>query len=314
MRKILFFTQDRWAFGTIHHALEKELYCYDIYSNLIDWTKQYTLDEMQLLLSSYDFIVTNPEAVISIHTSYKIPLNRIIAIAHAQWDMLLAKDQNKGDQSFYEELHGFGVVSKNLISKAAEFGIKRIPEFLPIGIHYHLFERPPATTLQRVGYGGAINQPNFAGVDIKRGHLVKDIIQNNTPLYLVTHGLYIWQCMPAYYEKMDALAVSSSEESVGLPSMEAAAAGRMVLSTPVGYFAEYGPQGGGMVLSIEEEKYKQELINILKYYHSHPSEFAEHCKQIQKFAKNNYDWNCIHNPPSDTYTTRTEVWVNFLKT
>jgi len=42
MKKILFFIEDNWAFGSIHNALCKELYKYDIYSNLLNWKVSYT--------------------------------------------------------------------------------------------------------------------------------------------------------------------------------------------------------------------------------------------------------------------------------
>ena len=73
MKKVLFYTQNRWAFGSIHHGLIKELYKHNIYGNLLDWTKRYTEEEFKYLDNTYDLFVTNPEAVMSLHQAYKIP-------------------------------------------------------------------------------------------------------------------------------------------------------------------------------------------------------------------------------------------------
>lgn len=91
MKKVLFYTQNRWAFGSIHHGLCKELYKHNIYANLLDWTETYTSEEFELLNNTYDLFVTMPEAVLHLHYIYKVPLNKIIAVAHEQWDILLAK-------------------------------------------------------------------------------------------------------------------------------------------------------------------------------------------------------------------------------
>ena len=90
MKKVLFYTQNRWAFGSIHHGLCKELYKHNIYANLLNEDHEYTKEEFQLLNSTYDLFVTNPDKVIALHTKGGIPLNKIIAVAHGQWDILLA--------------------------------------------------------------------------------------------------------------------------------------------------------------------------------------------------------------------------------
>jgi glycosyltransferase involved in cell wall biosynthesis len=110
--------------------------------------------------------------------------------------------------------------------------------------------------------------------------------------------------MPGYYNSIDALAVSSIEESAGLPSMEAAAAGRLVLSTPVGYFEDYGPKGGGVVLPMgypEEDQYCSALKESIEYYQKNPEAYNKKCLDIQEFARENYDWE-----------KHILGWVNFL--
>lgn len=299
MRKVLFYTQDRWAFAAIHHALEKELYKYGIYSNLLNWRLELAQEEWQLLNECYDLVVTNPEAVGAIHGA-GIPANKIAAVAHGQWDMLLAKKES-GEQDFYPHIHKFGVVSDVLKRKVVEHSIsQRVPDVIPFGIHFDIFYRKVADSLRTVGYGGARTTQNFFGEEIKRAHLVSSVV-SMTPLQAVNHNFYNWMCMPSYYEKIDSLAVSSTEESAGLPALEAAAAGRLVLSTPVGYFEEHGPRGGGIVLPIEEKAYKEELFGALAHYHNNPDEYKKKCSEIQEYARENYDWK-----------KHIEKWVQFL--
>lgn len=299
MKKVLFFTQNRWAFGSIHHALSKELYQYGIIANLLDWTQPYSSDEFKLLNDTYDIFVTMPEAVMPLHYS-GIPLNKISTVAHGQWDMLLARRDHGVD--FFKYINKFGVVSNILKQKSQEFGIPRLPEVLTMGVHFDMFYRRPADRLQKVGYGGAKETINFFGVEIKRGHLVKDVVSNLPSVNLVEHGFYNWMCMPAYYNSVDAVVISSLEESAGLPSMEAAAAGRLVLSTPVGYFEEHGTAGGGIQLSLNEAQYKTDLAEHLEFYSNNQEQYIKKCLEIQEYAKENYDWK-----------HHIEKWVNFLQ-
>ena len=233
-KRVLFFTQARWAFAQIHYGLTKELYAYGIYANLLDWRAEVKPEEWELLNESYDLFVTNPEAVLPL-AQCGIPINKIATVAHGQWDMLLAQKEC-GNLDFYPHLYKFGVVSNVLKTKAKEHAISsRVPDVVTFGIHFDSFYRKPSEKLTKLGYGGAKETFNFFSQEIKRANLISDVIAT-TPLELVQHNFYNWMAMPGYYSKIDALAVSSIEESAGLPSMEAAAAGRLILSTPVGYF------------------------------------------------------------------------------
>lgn len=298
MRKILFWFEDDWAFGTIHHALCKELYKYGIYANLLNWSRQLTAEEIKLLVDVYDLFVTKPDTAMILHL-YGIPLEKIAAVSHAQWDYLVR--QKEDGIEYYSRLYKFGAVSNILKQKAAEFGIKIIPEVLTMGIHFDLFYSKPTEKLISVGYAGAKQVSNFFGQEIKRGKLVEQIINNNSFLKLIQHKHYIWMAMPAYYNLIDSIVVSSTEEGAGLPSLEAAAAGRLVFSTPVGYFEEHGPKGGGVVLPIEQPAFEESLINSLIYYYNDSEAYRKKCLDIQEYARENYDWS-----------KHIESWVSFL--
>ena len=88
---------------------------------------------------------------------------------------------------------------------------------------------------------------------------------------------------------MDAVLVSSISEAAQLPVMEAAAAGRLVIGTPVGHFPLKAYQGGGILAPIEAAKFKSFATATLLYYKDNPQEFRAKCRSIQEAAKQ-FDW------------------------
>ena len=289
MKKVLFYTQNRWAFGSLHHGLCKELYKYNIYANLLDWDVDYTSEEFELLNNTYDLFVIHPESCLQLHYNYGIPLNKIVAIAHEQWDILLAKKEL--GVGFYSELHSYAVISKIVSDKSLEIGISVVPKFVKYGIHFDLFCDPVHDSLRNVGYGGAKESFTFYGVDRKRGHLVEKVVSGIEDLNLVSHNYYNYMCMPAYYNKIDALIMSSSEDAGGLPAMEAACSGKLIIGTPVGYFEENGKHGGGVLVPLDELGFLNETRKHLIYYRDNPKEYKEKCEEIQNYARENYDWS-----------------------
>jgi glycosyltransferase involved in cell wall biosynthesis len=289
MRNVLFFTQNRWAFGSIHHGLCKELYKYDIYANVLDWTINYSEEEFKYLNSVYDIFVTNPEAVESLHRIYKISLNKIITIAHAQWDILLAKQNATFD--FYPELKGFGVISNILKEKCNEWQISRMPDIVELGIHFDIFYEKPSQNLNIIGYGGSNETPNFFGTEIKRPALIDKILKGLNNIQLKRHSFYNHLCMPGYYKEIDCIIMSSIEEAGGLPMMEGAAAGRLPIGTPVGYFKENALKGGGVLAPIEENQFIESVKQTILYYRNNPDAYVNKCLEVQSYARDNYDWS-----------------------
>ena len=91
--------------------------------------------------------------------------------------------------------------------------------------------------------------------------------------------------MPGYYTNMDALLVSSSEETAGLPAMEAAAAHRLTVSTKVGYFN----QGAGEVCRMNDSEFIEDAVNAIQKYRD-PAVYSAKCLEYGAYAKANYDW------------------------
>jgi glycosyltransferase involved in cell wall biosynthesis len=306
MKKILFFTQNRWAFGAIHHALIKELYKHNIYANLLDWNISYTREEFELLLNTYDLFVTLPEAALGLHEWYGVPLNRIIVIAHEQWDIFLEKKEREEGKfirttDFYSELKGFAAISKVVVEQSKTLGLSKIPAIVECGINFNEYYEKPSNSLKRVGYGGASNSNNFFGIDRKRGNLVKPLVESINGLQLVTHNYYNFLCMPAYYKKVDCVIMSSIEEAGGQPMLECAASGRLPIGTPVGYFEKYGPMGGGIVVPLDEENFIKETKEHLLFFQKNPEQYIKKCLDVQEFARENYDWS-----------TKVDKWIELF--
>jgi glycosyltransferase involved in cell wall biosynthesis len=287
MKKVLFYTQNRWAFGSIHHGLCKELYKHNICANLLDEDKEYTKEEFQLLNSTYDLFVTNPDKVIALHIKSGIPLRKIVAVAHGQWDILLANQES----NIYSQIHSFGVISNILKNKCKEWNISIEPKVVETGIHFDLFYAKPATSLKTIGYGGIKQTYNFFGQEIKRGYLVEEACKDIEGIQLQVSGSYNHLCMPAYYKTVDAVIMSSTEEAGGLPMLEAAAAGRLPIGTPVGFFEENAPKGGGILVSVSEKEFIKDVKQIVHFYKDNPNDYVNKCLEVQTYAREHYDWS-----------------------
>jgi glycosyltransferase involved in cell wall biosynthesis len=290
MKRVLFFTQDQWAFGSIHHGLIKELYVNDIYSQLLNWANSYSCEEFYLLNDIYDYFVTQPDAVGILINDYKIPRSKIIAIAHGQSDILNLK--NRIGLEVLSDIKKYLVVSNILKEKSIEFGSPVIPEIINIGVHFNLFYSNPSNSLKAVGYAGAYEVKNLFGEEIKRGYLVDKAVELSN-LAIKKHQFYNYMCMPAYYKEVDSVVMSSIEESVGLPMLEAACAGKLCIGTPVGYFENSSINGGGIQVRLSEDEFLEDTVNTLKYYKSNPQKYRKKCLDIQEYARYNYDWSKV---------------------
>lgn len=298
MKKVLFYTQNRWAFGAIHHGLCKELYKHNIYANLLDEDKEYTKEEFELLNNRYDLIVTNPDKVVGLHQKSNIPLSKIVAVAHGQWDILLANQS----VDIYPHLHSFGVISNILKTKCKEWNMVIEPKVVETGIHFDLFYTKPSEQLKVIGYGGIKQTHNFYGQEIKRGHLVEKTCNEVEGIQLQASGSYNFLCMPAYYKTVDSVVMSSTEEAGGLPMLEAAAAGRLPIGTPAGYFEENAPKGGGILVPLDENEFVEQTKQIILYYKDNPKAYVDKCLEVQAYARDHYDWS-----------KKVEAWVELLE-
>lgn len=293
MKKVLFFTEPWWAFGAIHYGLSRVLNKYGISSNVIDWRNNYSENERNFISSSYDLFVTTQPGILVLNRDYNVDLNRIICVSHAAWDIRIVN--HLLNNQIYDNLFGYSVVNDHLIADSVEIGINRIPQVTKIGIDFDLFYRKVPDSLRTIGYAGALEAKNVDKKEIKRSIcFLKSVVPSGLSFRFSKR--YHFANMPGFYESVDAIMVTSSEEGAGLPGMEAAAAGRLVMSTPVGYFGQNHHRGAGLVLPMESESLIVKASEYINYYRQNDKEFVELCSMCQSFARDNYDWSKVVYP------------------
>ena len=285
MKQVVFFTETEWAFGVIHYELTKYLFGYGVNATVMPWNKQYSLLEVAELSDKIDYFVATPYGVAILIDSYQVAPEKCIAVAHARMDIECI-------MTFLPEyrarLAGYAVVSDWLRQQSADLGVERIPAVTPVGINYKSFFAWPSRQLQTVGYAGAINPDNIHR-HIKRPWLVESATRAAGLELKIAHGYHnSWVTMPGYYKSVDCVIVASTEEGAGLPALEAAAAGKLVISTPVGIWLARADDSGHTV-PIEETEFVRQTVELLNYYKNSPDEYQIKCAATQQHA-GRYDW------------------------
>jgi glycosyltransferase involved in cell wall biosynthesis len=97
--------------------------------------------------------------------------------------------------------------------------------------------------------------------------------------------------MPGFYKSVDSVLIASTEEGAGLPLLEAGAAGKLVISTPVGHYSRVGNAGANFV-PIAEDEFIEKTVEILSYYKANPEQYRQRCLEIQHHAQS-YDWKFV---------------------
>ena len=213
----------------------------------------------------------------------------LLRLSHHEFDMQMLIDR-KGIEVF-EKFFSYGVVSEYLYGASAIKGIRRSPIIASLGINYDEFYSALPEQLLSVGYAGSMSVTTY-GIEWKRGELAKAAAKEAGLDFKIagwTGNQTSFHDMPNFYRKVDAVLISSINEGAGLPAMEAAAAGRLVISTPVGHFPAKAYHGGGIIAPIESEKFKRFAAATLLYYKENPSVFVEKCSAIRDAAKK-FDW------------------------
>jgi len=208
-----------------------------------------------------------------------------VTVAHAEKD-IAGGIQTIGTEAF-NSLKGYGVVHKDLILASMARGITRRPGLVKVGIDFDHYYTPISDSLKVVGYAGENLHKTVHNIDCKRIHLIASVM-DGLPLELKTHEFYNHICMSGYYPTIDALLVPSSSETAGLPFMEAAAAGRLVISTEVGYFNGEA----GLVCRTPEEEF---IVDARAALHRcmDPRAYKLECERSQQYAKDNFDWDVV---------------------
>ncbi len=132
------------------------------------------------------------------------------------------------------------------------------------------------------------------GVEWKRGRLAEAAAQQAGLAFKVagsTAEQRSFHDMPEFYRSVDAILMSSVSEAAPIPVLEAAAAGRLFIGTPVGHFplkAYHGWQDPRA--DRRADKFTAFAAETLRYYANHPAEFCRKCWMIKSEAASQFDW------------------------
>ena len=287
MKKVVFYIEPEWAFGSIHYELTKQLFQFGINSFVLPWNKGYTKEEIAELCDSVDYFVSSPHGILSLTKwHFDVPLEKCIAVCHAVLDLNhyieIGENSNK--------IPKFAVVSEWLKEKSAELNIARIPEVVELGINFNSFYAPVNEELRTVGFAGSFNQRH---IEIKRGWLAEKVVALSGLNFKVAeryHNSFV--TMMGFYKTVDAILISSTEEGAGLPALEAGAAGKLVISTPVGLWDTKIKPNGGLDVPIDEGLFIDRTLNILEFYKKNKNDYKTKCINIQEHARS-YDWKFV---------------------
>lgn len=298
MKRILIFADTGWCIGEMYRNIA--LY---INGECVPWWERIPDDK----LHNCDLILTEAgDGTKCLVQKYGIPRERILAVSHAEQDsQRLLK--NDGDVSI-KQYAGYGVVSDTLACSSLSIGITRIPSILRAGVDCNFYDSPIPEKIETVGYAASYLRTNEFGVEIKRGPLVY-LAAELAGLKFTTAigpGNYRFtgtpkEKMPEYYRSVDAVIMSSLQEGGGMPPLEAAAAGRLVIGTPVGEFPRLAYEGLGILAPLNADAFVEFVVAQLIYYKNHPEEFKNRCLAGKKAARSR-DWSFV-----------AKDWVNFVK-
>lgn len=303
MKKIIFYVEPKWAFGVIHYELCKYLFNLGYNCQVLAWNQSYTREEMFELDDGTDLYVTTPHGYRTLKYSYgTIDPSKVVAVVHAPLDCTdLIHHHGLED---FDKLRKFAVISDFLIEEVKKLGINRVPELISVGINCQSFNFQPSNSLNVVGYAGS-HKPRgtFSQEDInsylhqpvfhKRSYLVEEAAAKANLSFRAAstyHNTHI--TMPGFYKNVDAVICSSTQEGAGLPVLEAGAAGKLVISTPVGHWDRRVAPAGGDTVPIPEEEFMEKTVELLNYYKSNPDRYRERCREIQHHAQS-YDWKHV---------------------
>jgi hypothetical protein len=184
------------------------------------------------------------------------------------------------------------VVGYQLFDASSIFGVTRHPLVVQHGVAFSEFYAEIPEHLATVGYASSFSNKTIYGIEIKRGELAEASARGAGLAFKVagsTANQISFHDMPEFYKSVDAILITSVSEGAQLPVKEGAAAGRLVISTPVGDFPLRAYQGAGIVAPIESHKYERFVTATLKYYKQNPTAFVEVCQKIQNAARK-LDW------------------------
>ncbi len=286
--KILIYGYPQWSHGRVYYDLCKHLHERGYIVDILNWQVDHAA-YIGDLISFYDLFMTSLDGVSTLADGYGVPYERIIAVSHHELDIRMLVEQ-KGIEVF-EKLASYGVVSEFLYCASLMKGVPRAPMVASLGVNFAEFYAEIPERLTTVGYASSMSVTTF-GIEWKRGELAEAATREAGLAFKVagsTGNQTSFHDMPDFYRSVDAILASSISESGPLPVMEAAAAGRLVICTPVGHFPRKAYQGGGILAPVEAGKFKSFVAGTLQYYKESPAAYMDKCHAIREAARK-FDW------------------------
>jgi hypothetical protein len=288
-RKILVYGYLRWSHGRVYYDLSKFMWQNGIILDLLDWQTNHN-EYMDELISYYDKVVTAPDGVKVLSELYGIAPESLTVISHSEYDLQLLLSQE--NRRVFERFDAYAVVSHTVYAASITNGIARVPRIVPLGVDFDEFSQPPAERLTSVGYASSMKL-DVSGVDIKRGHLAKRAAESAGLEFKAagsTANQTSFHDMPEFYRSVGSILMTSVTESGPLPVLEAAAAGRLVIGTPVGHFPLLAYCGGGVIAPIDEEAFVRFAADTLDFYKNEQAAYDDLCHRAQEAARA-FDWS-----------------------
>lgn len=280
-----------WSHGRVYYDLCKQLDRRGYIVDILNWRGDHR-DQVRQLMQYYDLFITALDGVRTLVNLYGVPCDRVIGVSHSQWDIRTLIEQ-KG-REFFETLGGYVVISDFLYCSSLTQGVAREPKVAGLGVDYDDFRIPVSDRLETVGYASSMSCTDY-GVEWKRGHLAEAAARDAGLAFKVAGSMsnaMSFHDMPDFYRTVDAVLMSSVNEAGPLTVIEAAAAGRLVIGTPVGHFPEKACLGAGILAPAEAGKFKSFAAETLRYYKDNPAAYVEKCRAIQEAARLS-DWSHV---------------------
>lgn len=296
MIKVLFFIENNWCYGKIHNDLIKVLYP-EIYCDILDWSKNYSIDDFTRFSKKYDYFLTSVSTVHFLTKQYGVSPQKIVASCHADKDIVDFTSNNNKEEIL--NLAGYFVISKKL-EEASVKTLPRIPDILRIGSFTNNYPKNENESIKNIGYFSVPNIKNNLGIDIKRGHIIKEVSDKmNIPIIHHTDAHFL--AVEDLYSDVSLLMSASLTEGWPYIALEAYSCGIPILATNVGVFSEETSQhGGGYILPFKETEYVAQACYIIDRINQDKELYSTLKKQSYSIGQK-YDW----------YNLK-KSWVNYF--
>ena len=289
--RIGFLCELNWSVHTVYDGLTKELHSHGIDTHIyhIEWNHNsqeyqsiYSLLEWFKIINNFDYIVApaGPEFVKFYNKIGLAPEKTILAI-HAPWEIPHMIDAF--GPGYLDQYASIFSVSEQCIQNAKDLGVTADLNHTQNGVLFNRFYMPPSESCSEIGYAYPMNTQH----KWKRTSIVSKINGGAVISADINH----FSLMRQFYKNIDvSLWVSDETEAVGLVNMEAAAAGKLIMSTDVGIIKEL-PDNPMIKLRMDEEETIEDINNHVRFYRNNNELHRKKCIEIQEYAREYYDWS-----------------------